>query len=201
MTAGNWQCSLLDHNTNRLRYFISEVFTWSFTVRFSSSETPLNLTVETLVRIESRILMSIAFSLVWDYRIRSLTDVERKSVGITPVINTSQFLIHSAMNIVNVIVWCKNCCIVSKMNKTHLIWGSQHVIDIQKKKYWAQHRALWNTHCNVWHRGTAIFDWDVLFPVTQIWLKPVLHDISDAIMHILLINMLWLTVSNAFKKI
>ena len=36
-------------------------FTWSLKVRFSSSITPNNLTVETFVRIESRILMSIAF--------------------------------------------------------------------------------------------------------------------------------------------
>ena len=33
----------------------------------------------------------------------------------------SQFPIHTGMNIVNVTVGCKNCCIVSKMNKTHLI--------------------------------------------------------------------------------
>ena len=32
-----------------------------------------------------------------------------------------------------------------------------------------------------WHRGTAVFDWVMLFPVTQIRLKPVLHDTSNAI--------------------
>ena len=77
---------------------------------------------------------------------------------------------------VNVTVGCKNCCIISKMNKTHLIWGSIHVIYIEKKKYWAQHRALWKTQCNVCDRGTAVFGWDVLFSVTQIRLKQVLHD-------------------------
>ena len=54
--------------------------------------------------------------------------------------------------IVNVTVGCKNYCIMSKMKKTHLIWESIHVIDIQKKEYWAQHRSLWNTQCNVWHK-------------------------------------------------
>ena len=105
-----------------------------------------------------------------------------KSVTIEPVINTYQLPIHSGMDIVNVNVGCKNCCIISKMNKMHLILGSIYVIDIQKKEYWAQHRSLWNTQCNVWHRGTAVFDWDILFPVTQMRLKPVLHDTSDAIM-------------------
>ena len=120
--------------------------------------------------------------LVGDYHIWSFTDVERKSVGLEPVIHTYQLPFHSGMDIVNVTVWCKNCCIFSKMNKTHLIWGSIHVIDTQKKMYWAQHWTLWNTQCNVWDRGTAVFDWDVLFPVTQIRLKPVLHATSDAMM-------------------
>ena len=80
--------------------------------------------------------------LVEDYHILNFTDVERKSVGLEPVINTYQLPIHSGMDIVNVTVRCKNCCTISKMNKTHLIWGSIHVIDVQKKKYWARHRAL-----------------------------------------------------------
>ena len=37
------------------------LFTWSLKVRFSSSVTPRNLTVETFVRIVSQILMSNAF--------------------------------------------------------------------------------------------------------------------------------------------
>ena len=138
--------------------------------------------------------------LVGDYHLWSFTDVERNAVGLEPVTNPYQLSIHSGMDIVNVTVGCKNCCIISKMNKTHLIWGCIHVIDIQKKKYYAQHRALWNTLCNVWDRGTAGFDWDVLFPVTQIRHKPVIHDTSDAIYRRLLINMLWLTVLNAFEK-
>ena len=106
--------------------------------------------------------------LVGDYLIWSFTDIER-SVGL---INTYQLPIHSGMDIVNVTVRCKNCCIISRMNKTHLIWGSIHVIDIQKKEYW----------CSVWNRGTVVFDWDLFFPVTQIRLNLVLHDTSDAIM-------------------
>ena len=37
------------------------------------------------------------------------------------------------MYTVNVTVGCKNCCVVSKMNKTHLICEFMHVIDMQKK--------------------------------------------------------------------
>ena len=120
--------------------------------------------------------------LVGDYHIWSFTDVESKSVDLEPVINAYQLPIHSGMDIVNVTVGCKNCCIISKINKAHLIWGSIHVIDIQKKEYWAQHRALWNTQCNVWHRGIAVSDWDLLFLVTQIRRKPVLHNTPNAIM-------------------
>ena len=41
------------------------LFTWSLKVRFSSNVTPRNLTVETFVRIVSRILMSNAFFSGW----------------------------------------------------------------------------------------------------------------------------------------
>ena len=37
------------------------LFTWSLKVRFSSRVTPRNLTVETFVMIDSRILISNAF--------------------------------------------------------------------------------------------------------------------------------------------
>ena len=139
--------------------------------------------------------------LVEDYHKWSFTDVERKSVGLEPVSNTYQLPIHSGMDIVNVTVGCKNCCIIRKMNKTHLIWGSIHVIDIQKKKYWAQHRSLWNTQCNVWDRGTAVFDWDILFPVTQIRLKPLLHDTSDTIMQELTHQCVMINCVERFWKI
>ena len=125
------------HNTNRFWYFTSD-FIYMVLIRiFSSSVTPRNVTVETFVRIDSRILMSNAFFLVGDYHIWSFTNVQRKSVGLDPVINPYHFPVHSGMNIVNVTVSCKNCFIVSKMNKKHLVWGFMHAIDIQKKKDWA----------------------------------------------------------------
>ena len=98
------------------------LFAWSLKIRFLSNVTPRNLTVETFVRIDSWILISNAFFLVGDYYIWSFTNVQRKSVRLEPVINSCQFPVHSALNIVNVSVGCKNWCIVSKMNKTHLVW-------------------------------------------------------------------------------
>ena len=59
--------------------------------------------------------------LVGDYHIRSFTNVQRKSVGLEPVINSYQFRVHRGMNIVNVTVSSKNCCIVLKRS-TFLNW-------------------------------------------------------------------------------
>ena len=98
--------------------FVATLFTWSVNVRFSFRVTPRNLTVETLVRIESRILMpSQTFLLAWDYHVWRFTNIERKSVGLEPVINFYQFPIHSGMNIGNVTVGCKNRCVVRKWTK------------------------------------------------------------------------------------
>ena len=60
MSAGDWQCNLLITPTH-FDILVVTFYTWSVKVRFSSSVTPRNLTVETFVRIESWILMSIAF--------------------------------------------------------------------------------------------------------------------------------------------
>ena len=49
------------HDTNRLRYFSSDIFYMVIKSKLSSSATPRNLTVETFVRIESGSLMSDAF--------------------------------------------------------------------------------------------------------------------------------------------
>ena len=49
------------HDTNRLRYLVVIYFTCSLKVRFSKRVTARNLTVETVVRIESRSLVSDAF--------------------------------------------------------------------------------------------------------------------------------------------
>ena len=135
--------------------------------------------------------------LIGDYHIWSFTGVERKSVGLQAVINTCQFPIHSFMNIVNVTVRSKNCCIVSKMNKTHLIWGSIHVVDIQKKKYGP------TDPCGT---PNVMFDIEEVqflietYEIRQIRLKPALYDTLAPLCRSLLINMSWLTVSNAFEK-
>ena len=44
-----------------LDFSVVTLFTWSLKVRFLSRITPINLTVETFVRIECRILMSNVF--------------------------------------------------------------------------------------------------------------------------------------------
>ena len=96
--------------------------------------------------------------LVGDYHIWSFTDIERKSVGLEPVINAYQLPIHCGRDIVKSLSDAKT--ITNKTNKTHLIWGSIHVIDIQKKEYWAQHWSLWNTQCKqVAHAKNVYFDW------------------------------------------
>ena len=53
MFAGNWQCSLLMTPTD-LDILVETFLTWSLKLKFSSSVTPRNLTVETFVRIESQ---------------------------------------------------------------------------------------------------------------------------------------------------
>ena len=105
-----------------LNILVATLFIWSLIVRFSSSARPRNLTVKTFVSIESRILMlSNVFFCLEIVLYEFFTNVEKKSVGLEPVINSYQFPIHIGMNIVNVTVGCKNCCIVSKITKTHLI--------------------------------------------------------------------------------
>ena len=58
--------------------------------------------------------------LVWDYHMWSSTNIERKAVGLEPVINSHQFPVDSGMDIVHVTGGCKYCGIVSKINKTHM---------------------------------------------------------------------------------
>ena len=119
--------------------------------------------------------------LVGDIIYKILLMLRESLLALSQLSTRTSSLFTMARNIVNITVGCKKCCIISKINKTHLIWGSIHIIDIQKKKHCAKHQALWNTQCNAWHSGTVVFKWDILFPVTQIRLKPVLHDTSDAI--------------------
>ena len=54
---------------------------------------------------------------------------------------------------------------------------------------------------NVWHRLIAVFDWDVLFHVSQIQLKPVLHDTSDAILQKLTHQYVLINCVECFRKI
>ena len=109
------------HDANRLRYFTIDLFTCSLNVKFSSSITPRNLTVETFVRIDSRFLMSNAF-LVGDYHIWSFTNDQRKSIGLEPVINSYQFPVHCGMNIVNVTTLSDAKTVVSSAKWTKRIW-------------------------------------------------------------------------------
>ena len=124
------------------------------------------------------------FFLVGVYHIWSYTDFERKSLGLVPVINTYQLHIHSDIDIINVTVGSKNCCIISKIKKKTPDLRIYTCHWYTKERALGPTPSLWNPQCNIWqwHRGTASFDWDILFPVTQIRLKPVLHDTSDAIM-------------------
>ena len=137
--------------------------------------------------------------LVGDHHIWSFTDVKRKSVGLELIINTYQLPIHSGMDIVNVTVGCKNSCIISKMNKTHLIWGSIHVIDIRK-----------STGPNTEPCGTPNVMFDIeefQFLIETYCFLLVKYDSNQCcktpltpLCRSLLINMLWLIVSNAFEK-
>ena len=132
-------------DTNRLRYFIIDLIYKVLEVRLSLSVTPRNLPVETFVRIDSRILMSNAFFCL-EITIYEVLLMFRESLfGLEPAINSYQFPVYCDMNIINVTVRCNNCCIVCKMNKAHLVWGSMHVIYKQNKKHWTQHWALRNT--------------------------------------------------------
>ena len=85
------------------------LFTWSLKVRFSSSVTPRNLTVETFVRIVFRILMSNEF--FWlEIIIYEVSLTFRKSrlvLSQSPLINSYQFPVYCGMNIVNVTVGLK----------------------------------------------------------------------------------------------
>ena len=56
----------------------------------------------------------------------TVTNVERKSFGFETVINSYQFSIHRH----------KACCIVRKMNKTQLIWGSIYTCNWYRKISW-----------------------------------------------------------------
>ena len=188
------------HNTNRLRYFSSDVFYMVISCKvFIECKAKEFDSWDFCKNWISNSNLNCLF-LVGDYHIWRFTDVERMSVGLESTINTYQLPIHSGMDIVTVTVGCKNCRIISKMNKTNLIWGSINVIDIQKKEYWANTEPC----------GTP----NVMFDIEELQLLIetycfllVKYDSNQCCMiplttfcRSLLINMLWLTASNAFEE-
>ena len=125
-------------------------FTWSLKVRFSSTVMPRNLTVETFVRIESRILMSIAFLWLEIIIYKVLQTLTESLLALSQLSTSTSTLFTVAWTLLNVTVRCKNCYIFIKMNKTNLIWGSIHVIDIQKEvlgptPILVEHPMKWST--------------------------------------------------------
>ena len=98
--------------------------------------------------------------LVWDYHIYILPSLTESLLASSQLSTFESFLLTVAsLYIVDATVGYNNFCIITKINKTHLIVGFMHVFDIQKKKYWVQHLSL-RKICNFWHWRTAIYDWD-----------------------------------------
>ena len=141
--------------------------------------------------------------LVIDYHIWSFTNVEGKYVGLEPLINSYQFPIHCDMNIVNVTVGCKNCCVVIKMNKMRLIWGYiQSMSLIFKRKSTGPYTEASGTPNAMFDiKGTTVFDWVILYPIAQIRFKPALHDTSDAIMQELTYQYIMINCVECFWEI
>ena len=113
MSADNWQCNLLITPTD-LDILVVTFFTWSFYIKCNANEfDSWDFCKNWISNSNDNCIFLIEY-----YHIKSFIDVERKSVF--SVINTYQLPIHSGMDIVNVTVGCKNCCISSKMN--NCIW-------------------------------------------------------------------------------
>ena len=155
-----------------------------------------NLTVETSVRIESPILMSIAFFWLEIVIYEILLTLRESLLALSQLSTPTSFLFRVAWSLLSFTVGCKNCCIISKWTKTHLIWGYIHVIDIQKKEYWAQHRSC----------GTPNVMFDIeemqFLIETYCFLLLKCTTQTSAAWHLwcLLINMSWFAVSNGFEK-
>ena len=79
------------HDTNRLRYFTSDLIYMVLKSKIFIECNEKNLTVETFVRIDSRILMSNAFfwlEIIIHEVFFIIYEVQRKSFGLEPVINS-----------------------------------------------------------------------------------------------------------------
>ena len=133
--------------------------------------------------------MSCIF-LVGDYHIWNFTDIERKSVGLESVINTYQLPIHSGMDIVNVTVGCKNCCIISKC-----IWFEDLYMSlIYKRKSTGTPNVMFDIEELQFLIETYCFLL-LKYDSNQCCTTPLMQ-----LCRSLLIKMLWLTVLNAFEK-
>ena len=86
------------------------------------------------------------------------------------------------------------------MNKTHLVWGSKHVIDIQNKMYWAQHQSLRYTYNVMFDIEEQEFLTETYSFLTQIRLNQLCMTPLMPSCRNILINMSWLIVPNAIEK-
>ena len=114
---------------------IVTLFTWPLKVRFSQSV--INTKEFDCWNFSNYLFSNFNVECIFlfgYYHIWSFTNVQKKFAHLEAVINSYQFPVNCGMNIVNGTVRCKNCCTISKMNKTHVVWGSMNVIDIHKKK-------------------------------------------------------------------
>ena len=113
-----------------LDIIVETLFTRLLKVRFSSSITPRNLTVETFVMIESRIVMSNGFFMVGDYHTWSFTNVDRK---LEPVSISTSSLFTVAWTL---LMWQLDAkAVVSSAKWTKRIWFEDlyMLFDIQKR--------------------------------------------------------------------
>ena len=169
-------------------------------MRFSWSVTPGNLTCWNFRKNWTSNCVAVEWVfLVGDYHIWSFINVRESLLALSHLSTLTNSLFSVAWTFIMSLSDVKTVVFVCKMYKTHLIWGSVHVIDIEKKKCRAEHRALRNTWWNVFIWGTAVFDWD-MFPITQIRLEQLCLTPLMTLCRNLLINISWLSGSNAFEK-
>ena len=189
--AGNWQWRL-PMTPTELNILLVTLFTWFLKVRFSSSVKPRNLTVETFVRIDSRILMSNAFFWLEITKYEVLNTFKESLLVLCQLLFTVAWTLLMSLSDVKTVV-------SSAKEQAHLVWGSMHVIDIQNEKYCEKHRALWNTQCNVWHRGAGVFDWDKLFPTDFVRIIVFINYIGAVqLISLLHVIIMYISINNSF---
>ena len=130
------------HDTNRLWYFTSDliymVIKGKISIKCNATEFDgWNFFVKDWL---SNFNVECVFQ-VGDYHIWSFTNVQRKSVGLEPVINSYKFPVHCGMNIVNVTVGCKT--VVSSAKWTKRIWVDDLCMSLMyKRKSTEQHDSV-----------------------------------------------------------